>query len=59
MENQTINKSNAKGSSTRLYQVAFLFLGILSLFMLYTRGNQMQFSQSEFWFEFAQHIFIG
>ena len=54
MEQQIINKPNAKGNITRLYLVAFLFLGIATFFMLYTRENEIQLSESEFWFNTFQ-----
>ena len=56
MEQQSVNKPNAKGNITRLYLVAFLFLGIVTFFMLYTRENEIQLSESEFWFEFVPNI---
>ena len=56
MEHQSVNKPNAKGNITRLYLVAFLFLGIVTFFMLYTRENEIQLSESEFWFEFVPNI---
>ena len=56
MEQQTISKQNGKGNITRLYQFAFLFLGTLNFFMLYTCGNQKELSQSEFWFEYMTII---
>ena len=52
MEKQTISKQNAKGNITRLYQFAFFFLGTITFFMLYKCGNQIELSQSEFWFEY-------
>ena len=56
MEQQTISKQKGKGNNTRLYQFAFLFLGTLNFFMLYTCGNQIELSQSEFWFEYMTNI---
>ena len=51
MEHQSVNKPNTKGIITRLYLVAFLFLGIVTFFMLYTRENEIQLTESEFWFD--------
>ena len=56
MEHQSVNKPNAKGNITRLYLVAFLFLGIVTFFMLYTRENEIQLTESEFWFEFIKYF---
>ena len=51
MEHQSVNKPNTKGNITRLYLVGFLFLGIVTFFMLYTRENEIQLTESEFWFD--------